>query len=65
MGKIFENIKFYEELCEKLPTVPEDKDNLSIDEVIESAKYHDYILLCLGENTYTENRERIDREQRK
>ena len=29
-------------------------NEINIDEVIEAAKYHDYILLCLGENTYTE-----------
>ena len=27
---------------------------INIKKVIEAAKYHDYILLCLGENTYTE-----------
>ena len=27
---------------------------INIKRVIEAAKYHDYILLCLGENTYTE-----------
>ena len=29
-------------------------NEINIDKVIEAAKYHDYILLCLGENTYTE-----------
>ena len=29
-------------------------NEVNIKEVIEAAKYHDYILLCLGENTYTE-----------